>query len=73
MDVGAAQNAAKAAGASSIGGIQNQRQRLPIFKHREELLYTVEKYPVVIVIGQTGCGKTTREQHIWQAATWVAD
>jgi ATP-dependent RNA helicase DDX35 len=40
--------------------IQQQRERLPIFKSRKELLYLVEKYQTVIVVGQTGCGKTTR-------------
>lgn len=41
-------------------GIQAQRARLPIFKQRERLLYMVETFPVTIVVGQTGCGKTTR-------------
>jgi hypothetical protein len=27
----------------------------------ENLLYCIEKYGVVIVVGQTGCGKTTRK------------
>jgi HrpA-like RNA helicase len=27
----------------------------------EKILYAVEKYGVVIVVGQTGCGKTTRK------------
>lgn len=26
----------------------------------DKLLYAIEKYPIVIVVGQTGCGKTTR-------------
>jgi type II secretory ATPase GspE/PulE/Tfp pilus assembly ATPase PilB-like protein len=26
----------------------------------EKLLYCVERYGVIIVVGQTGCGKTTR-------------
>ena len=38
-----------------------QRQRLPIYKHRNKLLWCVEKYKCVIVVGQTGCGKSTRE------------
>ncbi|CAG9949549.1 unnamed protein product [Clonostachys rosea f. rosea IK726] len=33
---------------------------LPIAKHRESLLYVIEKFPVTIVIGQTGSGKTTQ-------------
>ena len=27
----------------------------------EKLLYCMEKYGVIIVVGQTGCGKTTRK------------
>ena len=45
----------------STGGIQGERARLPIAKQREKLLYMVQKYQVVVVVGQTGCGKTTRE------------
>jgi ATP-dependent RNA helicase DDX35 len=45
----------------AVGGIQGQRERLPIAKQRTKLLYMVQKHPVVIVVGQTGCGKTTRE------------
>jgi ATP-dependent RNA helicase DDX35 len=40
--------------------IQQQRERLPIFKSRKELLYLVERHQTMIVVGQTGCGKTTR-------------
>ncbi|KZV91608.1 P-loop containing nucleoside triphosphate hydrolase protein [Exidia glandulosa HHB12029] len=35
------------------------RHALPIAKHKDKLLYCVERYPVTIVVGQTGCGKTT--------------
>lgn len=38
-----------------------QRQRLPIYKHRNKILWCVERYPVVIIVGQTGSGKSTRE------------
>lgn len=40
--------------------ISQQRERLPVFKLRKELLYVIEKYQTTIVVGQTGCGKTTR-------------
>jgi hypothetical protein len=63
---------------SGAYSIQAQRERLPIFKHRqfptsrtrsrlylprpgEKLLYCIEKFGVTIVVGQTGCGKTTRQ------------
>ena len=41
--------------------ITQQRERLPVYKLRKELLYVVEKYQTTIVVGQTGCGKTTRK------------
>ncbi|VDN28306.1 unnamed protein product [Gongylonema pulchrum] len=40
--------------------IQQQRSRLPIFKYRSHILYLLEKFRAVIVIGETGCGKSTQ-------------
>ncbi|KAK4689933.1 ATP-dependent RNA helicase DDX35, partial [Tremellales sp. Uapishka_1] len=48
-----------------------QRQRLPIYKHREKLLWCVEKYNVVIVVGQTGCGKSTQLPQYLHEAGWT--
>ncbi len=50
--------------------LQQQRVRLPIFSYRnffatnlqgDHILYLVEKYQVTIIVGETGCGKTTRK------------
>lgn len=46
---------------------------LPIAKHREELLYTIEKYPVTVVIGQTGSGKTTQLPQYLEQGGWCSD
>ncbi|CED83397.1 pre-mrna splicing factor [Phaffia rhodozyma] len=54
-------------------GLQGQRQRLPIYKHRDRLLYLIEKYPIVIVVGQTGCGKTTQLPQYLYEAGWAAE
>ncbi|XP_046842076.1 probable ATP-dependent RNA helicase DHX35 isoform X1 [Xenia sp. Carnegie-2017] len=40
--------------------IARLRQRLPVFKHRTNILYLVEKYQTVIIVGETGCGKSTQ-------------
>ncbi|WVQ78187.1 hypothetical protein IAT38_000270 [Cryptococcus sp. DSM 104549] len=53
-------------------GLDAQRQRLPIYKHREKLLWCVEKYRVVIVVGQTGCGKSTQIPQYLHEAGWTA-
>ncbi|KAJ3731962.1 P-loop containing nucleoside triphosphate hydrolase protein [Lentinula guzmanii] len=40
--------------------IQEQRMRLPIYKLRDPLLKAIEEHQVLIVIGDTGSGKTTQ-------------
>ncbi len=37
-----------------------QRQMLPIFRHRLSILYALERYRTLVVVGETGCGKSTR-------------
>ena len=40
--------------------IDMQRQLLPIWKHKREILYAISKYNATIIIGETGSGKTTQ-------------
>ncbi|PCH34267.1 ATP-dependent RNA helicase DHX8 [Wolfiporia cocos MD-104 SS10] len=40
--------------------IQEQRKSLPIYKLREPLLQAIREHPVLIVVGDTGSGKTTQ-------------
>ncbi|KNB11165.1 hypothetical protein FOXG_20473 [Fusarium oxysporum f. sp. lycopersici 4287] len=56
---------------TEFGGISEAL--LPIAKHRESLLYVIEKYPVTIVIGQTGSGKTTQIPQFLERAGWCSD
>jgi ATP-dependent RNA helicase DDX35 len=37
-----------------------QRQQLPVFKHRNEILYALETSRVLVVVGETGSGKSTQ-------------
>ncbi|THH10855.1 hypothetical protein EW145_g1061 [Phellinidium pouzarii] len=53
-------------------GIQAQREQLPIFKHRAELLYCVENFGVLIVHAQTGAGKTTQIPQYLHESGWAA-
>lgn len=46
---------------------------LPIARHRQSLLYLVETYPVTIVVGHTGSGKTTQLPQFLEQAGWCAD
>lgn len=38
-----------------------QRRSLPIWEFRNSILYAVETQGVVVIVGETGCGKSTRE------------
>ncbi|CAG8652276.1 2731_t:CDS:10, partial [Ambispora leptoticha] len=51
--------------------IQQQRQRLPVFKSRDHILYLVEKFQTTIIVGQTGCGKTTQIPQYLHEAGWT--
>ncbi|KAL6920384.1 hypothetical protein ACHAPO_000756 [Fusarium lateritium] len=59
--------------ASFIPALHKPAALLPIAKHRESLLYVVEKHPVTIVIGQTGSGKTTQIPQFLEQAGWCSD
>ncbi|XP_015519116.1 pre-mRNA-splicing factor ATP-dependent RNA helicase PRP16 isoform X1 [Neodiprion pinetum] len=40
--------------------IQNQRRSLPVFAVRQELLNVIRENSVVVIVGETGSGKTTQ-------------
>lgn len=52
-----------AAGSPSRGSPKSN-QRLPVFGHWKDIVETVEQNDVVLVAGDTGCGKTTGIPHI---------
>lgn len=46
---------------------------LPIAQLKDQLLYTIETYPVTIVIGSTGAGKTTQIPKFLLDAGWCSE
>lgn len=40
--------------------LQAERKKLPVFSYRKELLKAIRRFPVLIVVGETGSGKTTQ-------------
>ncbi|KAI9593336.1 P-loop containing nucleoside triphosphate hydrolase protein [Syncephalis fuscata] len=48
-----------------------QRASLPIYKHRKELLWLVEKHRTTVLVGQTGSGKTTQMPQYLYEAGWA--
>ena len=49
-----------------------RRRALPIAAHENELLYCVERHATTIVVGHTGCGKTTQIPQYLRAGGWCA-
>lgn len=48
--------------------LTTQRQRLPIFQNRLHILYLLEHYRTVVIVGETGCGKSTQiPQYLFEA------
>ena len=58
---------------SFIPALHKPPALLPIARHRESLIYTVETWPVTIVVGQTGSGKTTQLPQYLEQAGWCND
>lgn len=53
--------------------IEKQRQRLPIFNYRTHILYLLQKYSVVVIIGETGCGKSTQIPQYLLESGWSSN
>lgn len=45
---------------TKAASIEDTRKRLPIYSFREQLLDAISKYQVLIIVGETGSGKTTQ-------------
>ncbi|XP_039590993.1 probable ATP-dependent RNA helicase DHX35 isoform X2 [Polypterus senegalus] len=53
--------------------IEKQRQKLPVFQHRNHILYMLEIYQTVVIVGETGCGKSTQIPQYLLEAGWAAE
>ncbi|TPX36562.1 hypothetical protein SmJEL517_g01215 [Synchytrium microbalum] len=53
--------------------MQQIRQSLPIFSYREQLLEAIEQFQVVVIVGETGSGKTTQIPQYLHEAGYTKD
>ncbi|KAF8365082.1 hypothetical protein HHK36_032913 [Tetracentron sinense] len=45
---------------SALQKLQDERKTLPVYPYREELLQAIHDHQVLIIVGETGSGKTTQ-------------
>jgi pre-mRNA-splicing factor ATP-dependent RNA helicase DHX16 len=50
--------------------ILNIRKSLPVYKYRDEFLLAVQEHKIIIVVGETGSGKTTQLTQYLVEAGW---
>jgi len=53
--------------------ISAQRRKLPIWKNRDHLLYLLDNHQVVVVVGETGSGKSTQIPQFLLEAGWCKE
>lgn len=56
-----------------VHSIEETKKSLPVYQYRDELLEAVKKYPVLIVVGETGSGKTTQLPQYLHEAGYTKD
>ena len=42
-----------------------QRRSLPIFRHKNSILYALKTHRTIVIVGETGCGKTTQVSAVY--------
>ncbi|KAI0431129.1 P-loop containing nucleoside triphosphate hydrolase protein [Xylaria sp. FL1042] len=53
--------------------IQETRKSLPIYKYRDEFIAAIEQYQILVLVGETGSGKTTQLPQYLHEAGYTKD
>lgn len=56
-----------------IAALHQPSSLLPIAKHKRSLLYVIEQHSVVILVGETGSGKSTQLPQYLAEAGYCSD
>ncbi|CAL8142751.1 unnamed protein product [Orchesella dallaii] len=53
--------------------LDQQKKKLPIYQNRDHIIYLLEKYQTLVLVGETGSGKTTQVPQYLAEAGWASD
>lgn len=56
-----------------VQSLEDTRRSLPVYAHREEILAAIKEYQVLIIVGETGSGKTTQVPQFLHEAGYTKD
>ena len=73
MDIDANRQTAYVYNSSGSLGLAAQRQKLPIARYKDHILYLLEKHQVIVIVGETGCGKSTQIPQYLYEAGWCSE
>ncbi len=62
----------KTAGPVEGDGAGTTAHVLPIRAHAQQIMQAIKEHPTVVVIGETGSGKTTQISQVFQLCSWLA-
>eukprot|EP00794_Sanderia_malayensis_P009822 gene9822-10830_t len=51
--------------------MQQQKQKLPVFTYRNHILYLLEQYQTLVIVGETGSGKSTQIPQYLHESGWT--
>lgn len=65
--------ALRSGGGTSRSVLSQQRASLPIFASREKILWLLERHSTLVLVGETGSGKSTQVPQYLHEAGWTAE
>ena len=51
--------------------IEKQKEKLPVYQYKKHILYSIDNYQTIIIVGETGSGKSTQIPQYIAEAGWV--